>query len=77
MVHDGEDAREARNSIPFDHSTLNPIEFEGSYFSEELSASYHFVVEDEILVSKNHLHSKHSISLNSGPPPRLALPAAT
>ena len=56
LLHDGDDAREAKKSEPFDHSTLNLREFEGSFFSEELSTIYHFIVEDEVLVAK---HSRH------------------
>ncbi|WP_373521612.1 serine hydrolase domain-containing protein, partial [Aquiflexum sp.] len=48
--------REAKKIEPFDHSTLNLSDYEGSYYSEELSTFYTLVVEDEILIGKHNRH---------------------
>ncbi len=56
ILHAGDNTQEAKKTEPFDHSTVNLSDFEGSFYSEELSTAYTFVVEDEILVAK---HSRH------------------
>lgn len=41
----------------FDKTTVNLSDFEGSFYSEELSTTYHFVIVDGKLTAK---HSRHS-----------------
>uniref|UniRef100_UPI0035940B4E serine hydrolase n=1 Tax=Aquiflexum sp. TaxID=1872584 RepID=UPI0035940B4E len=49
--------REAKKTELFDLSSVILSEYEGSFYSEELSTEYTFVLEDEILVAN---HSRHS-----------------
>ncbi|SMD43815.1 CubicO group peptidase, beta-lactamase class C family [Aquiflexum balticum DSM 16537] len=56
ILHDGDDVREAKKSEPFDFSTVNLSDFEGNFYSEELSTRYTFIVEGDTLVAK---HSRH------------------
>ena len=47
---------EAKKIEPFDYSSVNPRDFEGNFYSEELSTTYTFIVEGDTLVAK---HSRH------------------
>jgi hypothetical protein len=56
LLYSGIKPKIAIRTAPFDTSTVNLSEFVGRYYSEELSTTYHFIVDGNILVAK---HSRH------------------
>lgn len=56
LLHDGDDAREAKKSEPFDHTKLELSEFVGTYYSDELSTAYQLVIENDMLIARHYRH---------------------
>jgi hypothetical protein len=57
VYYSDKDTEEGKRVAPFDPSSVNLEDFEGTFFSDELSTSYHFEVKDDQLVAT---HSRHS-----------------
>lgn len=56
LLYSGIKPKIAIRTAPFDTCNVNLSEFVGRYYSEELSTTYHFIVDGNILVAK---HSRH------------------
>ena len=61
-LHQGGQIMNAPRLEPFDADSVDLSEFEGQFFSDELSTSYVFVIEHENLIAKHQRHSDIKLS---------------
>ena len=58
----GDQVFNAPRKEPFDADSIDLSEFEGLFYSDELTTKYEFVIKDGILIAKHQRHSDIKLS---------------